>query len=603
LVSFPTPAPSPPGPDLTATLEATLAGPHSSSGIPVVQMVSPISNTQVSISQTLSIVAYAADDTGVTRIELTDDGSPVHTEDAPTPAPTVFSAVIPWTPTELGSHVLRVVAYDAANRASAPDQVTVSVTPDTRKPAAVIVYPLGSPQVELGSVLQVQAIAVDEVAVTEVDLLVDNQIYTYVTSQSAGGQTPFPIVFSWPAMTAGTHTLVVRAHDNQDQTTDSAALRVSVVDNHPPALSIAFDRTNAFAGEPITVTISALDVGGIQRVELWVGKDTSIVTTSSNPARQTLMTVRTAWTSATAGDYTLFARAYNADGNYRDSASQTISILSPGQATPAPAATATATRTRAPGATATPKLQPPTPPIAQMLQPEDKFTAQAPLRFTFGGIGNAELDHIELWAFAQDQPMPQLICTVDARATTQMNAQCDWAPATAGIYYFFAQAVDLYHQIGHSATISGFIGVPGPATVTPTPVSFAGVWASESYTATFRTSGGALRGDFSMVDTEGRSDGRITSGTTRSDHVNFHVDFGSADPPATPTTAPTPESTASVVEETATPEATPTETPLSTPSLDFDCAVDASASTLTCSWKDSRGSAGSAVFHRQTAAP
>ncbi|MCL4489803.1 MAG: Ig-like domain-containing protein, partial [Chloroflexi bacterium] len=227
LVSFPTLAPSTPAPDLTATLGATLE-PSASLGIPVVQLVSPISNTQISISQTLSVVVYAADDTGISRIELTDDGEPVHSENAPSPAPSIYSAIIPWTPTEIGSHVLSVVAYDSNNRASAPDRATVNVTPDTRRPTVVIVYPLGSPQVELGSALQLQAIAIDEVKVTQVDLLVDSQVFTYVRSPSAGGQTQFPIVFSWPALSAGTHTLAVRAHDNQDQTNDSVALKVSV---------------------------------------------------------------------------------------------------------------------------------------------------------------------------------------------------------------------------------------------------------------------------------------------------------------------------------------------------------------------------------------
>ncbi|MDE3089997.1 MAG: hypothetical protein KGJ80_11505, partial [Chloroflexota bacterium] len=532
-------------------------------------------------------------------IELYDDATLVKTESAPPAAPPIFSAIIPWTPAELGNQTLRVIAYDTTSRASAPDEIVVSVTPDTRRPTAVIIYPQGTPQVDLGSVLQIQAAAVDEVGVTQLDLLVDNQVYTYVTSPNASGQSPFPTVFSWIALTPGTHTLALRAHDNQDQTNDSSPLKVIVVDNHTPALSLALDRTNALANDPITITITALDVSGIQRVELWVNKETASVTTSSSPARQTLLTTQTVWQATTPGEYQVSARAYNANGNVKESPPQTISILRPGQPTPTRAPTPTATRARAPRATATPRLQPPAPPTAELLSPNDKFVAPAPLRVTFGGKGNAELDHIELWGYYQDQPMPQLLCAVDARATTQKNAQCDWTLPDAGMVYLFAQAIDSYHQSGRSPTISGFIGVPPLASPTPTPVALSGRWVAPGYTATLRQTGSTLRGEFRQTIPGADIDGRITAGTIKSDRVTFHVDFL---PPNVPTATSTPGA------ETPTPAATPTlltptaVTPLA-PALDFDCSVDAAVVTLTCTWKDARGRSGTAVFRRESSAP
>ncbi|HEX7594683.1 MAG TPA: hypothetical protein VF429_10990, partial [Anaerolineae bacterium] len=553
-----------------------------------------------------------ADDAGIARIELYDDSTLVRAENAPTPAPPVFSAIIPWTPNDLGSHVLRVVAYDLTNHASAPDEVTISVTPDTRRPTAIILYPLGSPQVEIGTLLQIQAAAIDEVAVTQLDLLVDNQLFTSVTSPNASGLSPYPTVFLWPALTPGAHTLVVRAHDNQDMTNDSAPLKVQVVDTHTPVINVTFDRTNALVNEPITVTINALDVSGIQRIEFWVGKDTASVTTSANPAHQTSMTVQTVWQSAAAGDFTLSARAYNANGNFKHSPLQTVSILQPGQSTPTRAPSVTPTRTRAPRATATPRLLPPAPPSAELVLPSDKFSAPAPLRVTFGGNGSAELDHIELWGYTQDQPMPQLICAVDARFSTQKNAQCDWSPATAGVVYLFAQAVDSYHQLGRSPTISGFIGVPTLPLPTPTPVSFAARWVSTPYTATLRQTGTALRGDFRMTTSGTDITGRITSGTSKSDSVTFHVDFPSpvvstpASPTATLASTPTPGTdvpTPTGTPTTPTPAATPTTIAPLAPAMDFDCAVDATVTMLTCNWKDARGRSGAVLFRRDSTTP
>ncbi len=598
IVAFPTAAPA------TATsavpITSTLTS-HFPTSVPIVQLVSPITNTQVSISQTTYVVAYAADDAGIARIELYDDNALVHAEKAPTPAPPIFSATIPWTPAEIGSHTLRVVAYDTTNQASAPAEMPVSVTPDTRRPTVLILYPLGTPQVELGSILQIQVSAIDEVGVKQLDLLVDDKLAAYVTSPDDGGESPFPTIFSWQPLTPGAHTLVARAHDNQDMTNDSAPLKIQVVDTHTPALSVAYDRTNALANDPITVTITALDVSGIQRVELWVGKDVASTMTSGDPPHQTLMTVQTMWQSSTPGDYQIFARAYNANGNYKESLAQIISVLRPDQSTPTPVSTTTPTRIRAPRATQTPRLQPPAPPTAQIIQPVDKFTAQSPLHVTFGGTGNAELDHIELWGSFPGDPMPQLICTVDARATTQKNGQCDWSPP-AGVVSIFAQAIDSYHHSGKSPTITGFVGVPAIPTATPTPVSFTARWSAPSFTASLRQTGSALRGEFTMTLNGKDIDGRITSGSIRNDRLTFHVDFPA---PSVAATVPPPTSSTPI---TGTETVTATETTLAVtpsvaaplaPAMDFDCNVDTAATMLSCNWKDARGGSGAALFRRE----
>jgi hypothetical protein len=317
------------------------------------------------------------------------------------------------------------------------------------------------------------------------------------------------------------------------------------------------------------------------------------------------MSVQTAWQSSTPGDYEISARAYNANGNYKESPAQTISILRSGESTPTPASTATPTRTRVPRATQTPLLQPPAPPTAQLISPADKFTAQSPLRVTFGGIGNAELDHIELWGTFPGQPMPQLICTVDARATTQKNAQCDWSPP-AGVVSIFAQTIDSYHQSGRSPIITGFVGVPAIPTPTPTPVSLTARWSAPAYTATLRQTGSALRGEFTLTLNGKDIDGRITSGSVQNDRVTFHVDFSA---PLAPTMVPTPTSSTPI---TGTKTMTATETtaavtpsvvvPLA-PAMDFDCSVDAAGTMLSCNWTDARGQTGSVLFRREGSSP
>ncbi len=594
LVAFPTFAAPATLPPATLTLSAPPA--RGSVVVPVLQVVAPLTNTQVSVDQTVYVVAFAAGDNAIARIEVSDDNVPVHTETPATPLQTL-SVVIPWTPGQIGAHVLRVVAFDTNNVASGAEDISVNVTPDTRKPTSTIIYPLGTPQVELGSILQVYAAGTDEVGVTQLDLLVDNQLYTYMTAPNPWPAS-FPTVFAWTATQSGNHTLVVRTHDSQDQTTDSAALKVFVVDTHSPAVSLAADRTVLQAGESMTVTISALDVSGIQRVELWTGKEVSTTSASAIPARQTSMIAQIPWQNGNAGEYQLTARAYNADGNYKESAPVGVSVVKPGQPTPTRAPLPTPTRTRVPRPVPTATLQPPAPPAAEITQPQDGFAAQGPFKVTFSGRGSGELDRVELWGYYHSQPVPQVICTLDAKASTQKTGQCDWPTANAGPVSLYAQAIDIFHQVGRSAVISGTISVPSLPTATPTPVSMSGRWtasiATGQYVVNFRpivtSSGTALRGDFKIATAAtpaAETNGRIVSGTVKGDRVTFRVDF-SVQGTAPATSAP----------DAGTPSVAPTASPAAA-ALDFDCGVTGGGMSLDCKFKDARNQSGAATFARE----
>lgn len=548
--------------------------------VPLVQMLAPQASAPIGVHQTFYAVAYAASENGIARVELTDEGTPVQVATAPIPAPPVFAAILPWTPTQIGAHTLRVVAFDVNNRSSVPDQVTVNVVANARKPTSIIVYPVGTPQVDFGSLLTIAGVATDEVGVTRLDLFVDNQLYTYITAQDPTGQTPFPFSFVWHALVPGTHTFFVRARDGQGQTTDSAALKVLVVNNRSPVLSLAVERTRALANEPITITVRALDASGVARVELRSGKELLGTFSSDSPTRQTALTAQVIWQNANPGDYALVARAINAYGNIKE-VTQTITLLRPEQSTLTPAPTFTPTRTRTPRATPTARMQPPPPPTAELIQPTDHFASLSPLRIAFSGKGNAELERIELWGYASGQAQPQIICTIDARATTQKAGQCEWSPPTAGVISLFAQAVDIYEQFGRSPTISGYIGAPVLPTPTPTLPSLAGRWSAATTTGplavTFRLVGAAWRGDFTMAGVE--ATGRITTSALKGDRLTFSVDFAPAEtsPLATITIAPTAVA----------------------PALDFDCVVDSAISTLTCTFRDTRGRVANAQFRRE----
>ncbi len=596
LVAFPTaPQDTPTLPPATGTAIPVPTGIRPSAAAPLVQVLSPTNNLQVSVHQTVYVIATGVSENGIARMELSADGVLVRTETAPTPVP-AYPAVMSWIPTQIGNHLLRVVAFDSNGVASTPEDITISVIPDGRRPVAMIMFPIGIPQVELGGLLQVHAAALDETGVVQLDLWADNVLYTYTSSEKPEGQSILTTTFTWSPTTPGNHTLFVRARDTQDQTTDSAPLKVFVANTHNPAVSVTLDRTNALAGEPITVTVLAADIAGIQRVELWTGREISATFTSASPARQTYLTAQFPWLSGNPGDYALSARAYNANGNMKEFPAQIVSILRPGQATPTRANVPTPTRTRTPRPTVTPSLQPPSAPSAEIVQPSDHFANQYPVRIVFSGKGNTELDRVEVWGYYSNQLNPQLICTLDSHATTQKAGQCDWSPPESGTVYLFSQAIDVYHQVGRSPLISGYISIPSPPTLTPTPASLAGRWAAtvgtNQYVATLRPVGAAVRGDFRITFSNPPSDvaGRIPSGAIKGDRVTFHVEFS----PATPATG-----TASPDTQTVVPTAPPTSAPSLAPALDFDCGVDSTATTLDCKFRDSRGQSGAAQFRRQ----
>jgi hypothetical protein len=217
-------------------------------------------------------------------------------------------------------------------------------------------------------------------------------------------------------------------------------------------------------------------------------------------------------------------------------------------------------------------VQPPPAPKAEIISPADRFNVTAPLRVTFNGQASSELDRIELWGYYPGQTNPQILCTVDARATTQKTGQCDWTPPMLGVVTLYAQAMDIYRQAGRSTPITGFVGAPMLPTATPTPLTTTARWnaatASGPMTATLRQTGNTVRGEFKMTD----ATGRITSGTLRADRLTFSVDFS-------------PEG------------ATPTPNTLT---MDFDCVADLQAGTLSCTYRDSRGRTGAAFFRRES---
>jgi hypothetical protein len=93
--------------------ELNVAAAASDTSAPTVAITSPSSNTSVTSAKTMTIVAGASDNTGVSKVEFYDNGSLIGTDTTNT-----FSTDFPLTEAQNGVHTITAKAYDEAGNVS-----------------------------------------------------------------------------------------------------------------------------------------------------------------------------------------------------------------------------------------------------------------------------------------------------------------------------------------------------------------------------------------------------------------------------------------------------------------------------------------------------
>ena len=177
---------------------------------PLVQLTVQDPELPVSSEQTVPLNVLAADNNIITRLEVYDNG--IMFAQAPVVLPaSVYLNQFTWKADVLGNHVLSAIAYDAHGNASEPAQIELAVINNNRAPSLQIVSPSGSKNAELGAPVLIQGIATDDVAVTRIELIVDNQLVTFAVPENPGGVTPFAVALPWTPTTTGSHNFVLRA--------------------------------------------------------------------------------------------------------------------------------------------------------------------------------------------------------------------------------------------------------------------------------------------------------------------------------------------------------------------------------------------------------
>lgn len=540
---------------------------------PAVQVLVPTSSSAVSQYELVPLPILAADDIGISRVDVFDNNSLASSVNIPRPEPKTFSTIVYWRPTQLGSHIVRIIAYDTQENASQPADLAFVVVTDNRRPFVTITYPLGPQQVEIGTPFTIQGYATDDVGVSRVDLIVDNELVTFSAPSKQNDQTTFVLSLTYVPRKAGTHSLLLRAYDNQGQTSDSNNIAVLVTDLHTPSVAASYEHDSLAPNEPVLISAVAVSQAGISRIELLADEFVVQTVMSQSPALQTSLFTQLVWSSDVTGNHMIQVRAVDQFGLTSTSVLHSIRVREPGESTPSPTVQATPTNTPTLSPTrigGTPTLAPPKTPAVEITSPgaNSIFTLGTTIRISAMARGDGELDRIELWAAYSGEPDAFLLTSVSARGNTAKALAYDWSPPTAGIVTIFARALDIYGQTARSLNVPLILqplSVPTPAAV---GTLVTGKWRADLAASTFFIDivqiGNALRGAFEETTGGANlSPGFITGGFILRNQVSLTV-------------------------STDAPQAI----------LTFDCTLGADQRSLVCIFADTRGRSGSAIFQR-----
>jgi hypothetical protein len=187
---------------------------------PTVTISAPIAGTMV--SGTITVSVSAADNVGVTKVELYLDGS-LFAQDSLAP----YTFTWDTTKTTAGNYTLTAVAYDAAgNRTtSAPVSVIVSnLAADITPPTVAITAPSSNSVV--AKLVKVTVQALDNNLVSSVALLVDGKVSQTITCNASSVNLTFSL--NTRKIGSGNHTLTAAAQDATGNKGVSSPVTVTV---------------------------------------------------------------------------------------------------------------------------------------------------------------------------------------------------------------------------------------------------------------------------------------------------------------------------------------------------------------------------------------
>ena len=261
--------------------------------------VSIYSPTQgASVSSPVSVFVIANDNVGVTQIEL-------YVDDLMVSSTTGNSLMLNYD-LNPGPHSIYAIAYDEAGNIGTSTTVSIIVF-DTSLPTTSITSPTQGASVS--SPVTVTAIATDNIAVTKVELYIDNILTSTLTS------SPYTFVAT---LNPGSHSVYSKAYDAENNTATSSSVIFSVLDTTAPSVSITSPIQGASVSSPINLSATANDNVAVTKIELYVD-DILVSSTTSSLLTYSL--------TLSDGSHSTYAKAFDAGGNVSTSAVVSFTVL------------------------------------------------------------------------------------------------------------------------------------------------------------------------------------------------------------------------------------------------------------------------------------
>ena len=293
--------------------------------VPTVSLTSPANNATV--SGTVAITANAADNIGVSKVEFYRNGTLLAAGNV---APYSYN----WNTTSVanGAYSLTAKAFDASNNVATSATVTVTVnnvTADTTAPATSITSPAAGATVS-GSV-NIAASASDNVGVSKVEF--------YVNGALKGTGTASPYYYSWSttAVANGAYSLTSKAYDAAGNVSQSPTVSVNVnnstADTTAPVVSMSSPLANSTVSGTVNIAASASDNVAVTKVEYYLNGGLHRSLTAA-PFSYSVPTTKNA-------THTLYAKAYDAAGNMKQSSTISFTVNNSTADTTAPATSIT----------------------------------------------------------------------------------------------------------------------------------------------------------------------------------------------------------------------------------------------------------------------
>ena len=277
---------------------------------PTCNLTSPSNNDTV--TGTVALSADASDNTSVNRVEFYVDGTKIGT-DAQSP----YS--VEWNSTSAtnGSHNIQAKAFDAAGNMGESVSIAVTVNntqTDTTLPSCSITAPQSG--ASINGTISINADASDNVGISKVEFYIDG------TKVGEDAQSPYSIDWDSTSATDGNHSIQAKAFDAAGNMGESVSIAVTVnntqTDTTLPSCSITAPQSGASINGTISINADASDNVGISKVEFYIDG------TKVGEDAQSPYSIDWDSTSATDGNHSIQAKAFDAAGNMGES--QQISV-------------------------------------------------------------------------------------------------------------------------------------------------------------------------------------------------------------------------------------------------------------------------------------